>query len=475
MTSPPSASRNFRSLCWPALLATAVLAGCTVGPDYRRPQVGMPAAWVAPVPHGATVSALGGWWRRFDDPVMLTLQDQAEASSPTLDQAVARILQARATLDTNRAQGAPTANVGASYTESGQRSSSGTQSVQFSSGGFQPSADASWTLDLFGKIRRNSEAARARIEARGDDLANARIALAAEVADHYVQYRGCEQLADLYDQQAKSQNETARLTRITERAGFTSPADAELTDASAATVRASYTDQRAQCDLLVKSLTSLTGSPEAKLRATLAPGTGHLPMPTILNVATLPADLVRQRPDIAASERELAASSAEIGAATADLYPSLSLSGSISAGGGLTQWSFGPSVSLPILDGGKARAGVRSARAAYKLQFATYRESVRAGILEVEQALVRLQSTRARDADLARSARGYAASFAAIDRQRQVGSVSMIERESARRNALEAQRTLVDLRQTQVRALIALYKALGGGWEAGVISIGILK
>jgi outer membrane protein, multidrug efflux system len=475
MLSPPPISRRRRSLGCSALLGAALLAGCTVGPDYQRPQIATPASWSAAVPQDDGKSTLAGWWQRFDDPVLLQMQAAAEAHSPTLDQAVARIQQARATLATNRAQGAPTLSGGASYTESGQQMSSGGQSVQFVSGGFQPSADASWALDLFGKVRRNSEAARARIEARGNDLANARIALAAEVADDYVQYRGCEQLADLYGQQAQSQAETARLTRISQQAGFTAPADAELTDASAASVRASFTDQVAQCDLLVKSLTSLTGSDEAALRATLAPGKARLPMPATLDVTTLPADLVRQRPDIASSERELAASSAEIGAAKADLYPSLSLSGSVSSGGGLTQWSFGPSLSVPILDGGKARAGVRSARAGYDLQLATYRETVRTGLLEVEQALVRLQSARGRDADLARSAQGYAASFAAIDRQRQVGSVSMIDRESARRNALDAQRTLVNLRLTQVRELISLFKALGGGWDATTASTGIVK
>jgi len=475
MIRPPHLLHSRRSPGWSAIVAATLLAGCTVGPDYQRPQIATPATWVAPLPEGGGASTLEGWWQRFDDPVLLRLQEQAEESSPTLDQAIARIQQARATLDTNRAQGRPTANVGASYTKAGQTTSAGGQNFQFATGGFQPSADASWLLDLFGKVRRNSEAARARIEARGDDLADARIALEAEVADDYVQYRGCEQLAALYQEQASSQAETARLTRISQRAGFTAPADAALTDASAASVRASATDQVAQCDLLVKSLTSLTGTDEAAVRALLAPGKAQMPMPAMLDVTTLPADLVRQRPDIASSERELAASSAEIGAATADLYPSLSLTGSISSGAGLTQWSFGPSLSLPILDGGKARAGVRSARAAYQLQLATYRESVRAGILEVEQALVRLQSARARDSDLVRSAQGYAQSFAAIDRQRQVGSVSMIERESARRNALDAQRSLVDLRQTQVRELIALYKALGGGWDGAAPTTGSLK
>ncbi|RZM26692.1 MAG: hypothetical protein EOP67_41465, partial [Sphingomonas sp.] len=107
----PSHARTRRSLCWTPLLTAALLAGCTVGPEYRRPQVAMPAAWVAPLPHDASATALKGWWQRFDDPVLLRLQEQAEASSPTLDQAVARIQQARATLDTNRAQRRPLANV----------------------------------------------------------------------------------------------------------------------------------------------------------------------------------------------------------------------------------------------------------------------------------------------------------------------------------------------------------------------------
>ncbi len=444
--------------------AAIVVGGCTVGPDYDRPQIATAAAWVAPRPHGGEDGRLIGWWDRFGDPVLTDLQRYAEDNSPTLEQAVARIDQARATLAGNRAQGLPNVTGSGSYTAAGQRVESDGQTQTDWSDDLQYGADASWEIDLFGKVRRNTQAARARIEARVDDWHDARVSLAAEVADDYVQYRGCEQLVELYRQQAESQGETARLTRIKTDAGFTAPADAELTDASEASVRSTLTDQIAQCDLLVKSLTSLTGLEEAALREMLAPGAGTLPQPAVLAVDSVPVDLLRQRPDIASSERELAAASAEIGAATADLYPSLTLGGSITAGG-TTQWSFGPSISLPLFDGGSARAGVNSARAAYDLQLATYREAVRAAVLEVEQALVRLDAARVRDADTTRAAQGYQANFAAIERLREVGSTSMIERESARRNALDAQRTLLDLRMAQIRYWIALYKAFGGGWE----------
>jgi NodT family efflux transporter outer membrane factor (OMF) lipoprotein len=321
-------------------------------------------------------------------------------------------------------------------------------------------------VDLFGKVRRNIQASRARVQARIDDWHDARVSLAAEVADDYVQYRGCEQLAALYEGKAQSQTESARLTRINATAGFTAPADAELADASAASIRSAWNDQVSQCDLLVKSLTSLTGADEKFLREVLSPGKGTLPTPGKLNVISVPADILRQRPDIGSSERELAAASEEIGAAVAKLYPSLTLNGSITASGGASLWSFGPSLSVPIFDGGSALAGIRSANASYDLQLATYRESVRSVVLEVEQALVRLGSSLARDADTARAAEGYQANFSATERQYQAGSVSLLDRESARRNALDAQNALVTLRMTQVRDWIALYKALGGGWDA---------
>ena len=461
-----------QALCG-TIAASLLLAGCTLGPNYVEPQLAaVPARWQAPQPHDGELATLTDWWAQLDDPVLVQLQQRAEAFSPSLGQAVARIDQARANLATSRANGLPQVTGSGAYSVAGQvdidsdnSASTGSDPTNVTSDGAQAGLDASWEIDLFGKVRRQNQADRARIEARIDDWHDARVSLSAEIADYYVQLRGCEQLTGLYDQQATSQNETARLTRTSADAGFTAPADARLTEASAASTRASLKEQRAQCDLLVKSLVTLTGMDEGELRDLLSPGRGELPDSFEFRVESVPADIIRQRPDVASAERELAATSAEIGVATADLYPSLSLGGSISLASGVAPWSFGPSISLPIFDGGRARAGVRSAEASYDLQYHTYREAVRSAVLEVEQALVQLDAARGRADDAAEAANGYQDYFTAIERLRQVGSANVLDLESARRNALDAQRNLVSLRTATAQYWIALYKALGGGWD----------
>jgi len=449
-----------------ALLATA----CTVGPAYQRPDPEVAGAWTAPTPRGGASAALVDWWARFDDPILTTLQADAQQNSPTLDQALARIDQARANLSTQHAANWPSATASATRTRSKQTSTTGKSILATTS---QESLDASWEIDLFGKTRRNVQAAQARVQARTDDWYDARISLAAEVADDYVRYRGCEQLAEALGQEAASQEISARLTRINANAGFSPASDVALADAAAASTRSSHTDQEGQCDLLVKSLASLTGRLESEVRASLAPGKLSLPRPALLEVASLPADLVRQRPDVASSERELAAASAEIGAAVASLYPSLTLSGSISTSGGLDQWSFAPALSLPIFDGGQRRANVRSVRASYAYQLAAYRQTVRSAVLEVEQDLVQLDVARRRQADADLAAQGYQTSFRATDQLYRAGNAALLDRETARRTALDAQQSLINLRVTELRQWIALYKALGGGWDATKATLAI--
>lgn len=455
----------------PVLIGVACLflTGCTVGPNYQRPQLSMPASWQAARPHAGSTQALVNWWSGFGDPALTQLQQWAESDSPSLDVAVARITQARATLTTSHADALPAVTASASHTRAQQTFQFGATPSTTRTTSTLGGLDASWELDLFGRVHRNNQAARARIEARENDWNDARISLAAEVADSYAQYRGCRQLAGAYRQQMESQEETTRLTRLTADAGFTAPSDLALADAAAASVRSSYIDQQSQCDLLVKTLVSLTGKQEEEIRELLAAQDAVLPQPPSLSVTSVPADVLRQRPDVASSERELAAASAEIGAAIADLYPSLSLSGTISIGvtngAGAKNWSFGPTLSLPLFDAGKRRANVRSVRAAYDIQLATYRQTVRDAVREVEEALVQLDAARSRESDAERAAQGYRANFAAIEQLRRAGNASMVEREQARRNALDAERSLINVRVTRVRQWIALYRALGGGWQ----------
>lgn len=454
------------------LACVLALAGCAaVGPDYKAPEAATAAQWQTALPHSGQETSLENWWAQWNDPNLTRLIEAALADNPSLDKALASIASARASLASANAGFAPSLDGSASVTRARQQQQSGTTSTLTSrSAGF----DASWELDLFGKVRRSAEAAQASLQARVDDWHDARVSLAAEVADTYVQYRACLLLVDAYTQELASMEKTAQATDVSVKAGFTSRADGSLARASLASTQSSLQAQRVQRDLLVKSLVALTGLDEAQLLAQLAQWDGGgkaLPQPAVFRVASLPADVLRQRPDVASLERALAAASAAIGAAQADLYPSLSLSGAVSISAsslasGITSWSFGPALSLPLFDGGKRRAAVASAEADYQSTLAAWRQGVRGAVKEVEQALVNLDGVAYRSERAALAAREYRAFLEATEVRWHAGSVSLLTLEEARRSALSSQIESLTLQRDQVQYWIALYKAVGGGWTA---------
>ena len=455
------------------LIFTATLSllgsACAVGPNYQAPLPTLPMAWQAAVPNDPSAPATAAdWWARFDDPAVATLVRWAEADSPTLDKAAAAIASARATLTSSGAAALPTVSGSGSVTRARQATIGIAPVVATTR---SASLDASWELDLFGKLKRGREAAAARVEARNDDWASARVSLAAEVADDYVQYRACRMIEATYADQFKSQQETARITAIAIRAGLSAPADDDLAQAGASSANSTRIEQQTACELLVKALVTLTGVPEATLRSTIDAARKPLPSPAVFDVARVPTALLRQRPDIAAAERTLAAASADIGQAEANRYPSLSLAGSIglaatSGTSALTSWSFGPSLALPIFDGGTRRAAVASAQAAYDSAYADYRSSVRSAVQEVEEALVQLYGASRRSEDAAQAAERYRRYFNATEINWRAGGASLLTLEEARRSSLTAETSLLALKRDQLRQYIALYKALGGGWEA---------
>lgn len=453
-----------------ALTAVLALGACAVGPDYGAPAVST-ATWSAPLPARVGTASLVEWWDRFHDPVLSGLLAAAEADNPSLAQAWASIAKARATVAQDRADRLPVVTAGGSAQRAKQSALGRTATANTLSGAL----DASWELDLFGKLRRTQEAAEARVEARTDDWHVARVSLAAEVADDYVQYRACRLLARAYADQAASQADTARATATSTRAGFTSPVNGALAEASAASLRASAIEQQAECDVLVKALVSLTGLEETGLRRRMQEKPGvPPPLPALegFTVDSVPAAALAQRPDLASLERELAAASAEIGVAEADRYPSLSFSGEIARSGTalgslMTTWLLGSSLTAPLFDAGKRAAAVDSARAAYDYRLAAYRSGVRTAIREVEQALVRLDAAARRTGDARTAAQAYRTYFEAIDRNWRAGGASLLDREEALRNALNAEISLITVQRDQIEYWIALYKALGGGWQAG--------
>lgn len=452
----------------PAAVLASLLAACaTVGPDYQAPRLATPTEWQAALPHGGRSADLLHWWQSFNDPVLDKLLARAEADSPSLDQAWASIVAARANLSSAQASQLPslTGSGGVSRTGNLRQGQGGTATTSTAA------LDASWEVDLFGGIKRSTEAARARASASVSDWHEARVSLAAEVANEYVSYRACQLLLASYQADAQSRQVTAQLTNRSVAAGFSAQSDADLAEAGTATATSNVLAQAAECELDIKSLVALTGMAEHELRATLAQGPLQLPKPATLAVQSLPAQLLAQRPDLATKERNLAAASADIGVAEANRYPRFSLLGSISSsevrgGSGSSPWSFGPSLSLPLFDGGSRRAAVDKARASYEQALASYRQGVLDAVKEVEQALVRLDAATRSEASRRASAEGYQRYLAATRAMWQAGSASLLTLEQAQRDARGAEQTYITSQRDRILDGIALYKALGGGWEA---------
>ncbi|HCE66397.1 MAG TPA: hypothetical protein DER40_02375 [Geobacter sp.] len=449
----------------PLIISTALgLTACaTVGQDYHRPDLQVPASWQAP--QTGKLTDLTCWWTTFNDATLDSFLDATQKDNPTLAKAAAAIDKARANRASVEAGFLPQVNASAAAGWSGSLKN-GTGTSRIANGGL----DSSWEIDLFGKNRRSAESAGALAQAREADWHDARVSLAAEVAGTYIDYRACRQKEKYYSEQADSQANTSNLTQLSATAGFTAPADARLAEASAASTRSTALAQKTECEVLVKSLVALTGMDEPSVRRQLGQGTMSLPQPESLAVSSVPADLVRQRPDIVSVERTLASTSAQIGVAEAGRYPSFSLSGSISLSASSASpmtapWSFGPTLSLPLFTGGRTEAGIKSARADYDSALADYKQVVRTAVKEVEQSLVRLDSMAKREQEAGKSAEGYRAYLMATEQNWRVGGASMLDLETARRSTISADISLLELQQSRLQYWIALYKAMGGGWK----------
>ncbi|MEN9490139.1 MAG: hypothetical protein RJA63_588 [Pseudomonadota bacterium] len=447
---------------------SALLAGCMVGPDYRQPEPPVPATWQAPLPHGGNAARLAEWWRQFDDPLVAELIGLAERSNPSLSQALARIEQSRANAASARSRLFPATSLHAGERRSGGSGMTPSQTVA------SASLDASWEIDLFGANRRGREAAKARLEGAQATWHDARVSLAAEVAQEYLGLRTCEALLTEAELDLDSRRNTEQLTARKVAAGFAATPDNALASASTAEAETRVLGQRNDCDISIKSLVALTGTAETDLRARLAPQTGRIPSPASLGIDELPAQVISHRPDVVAAERELAAASADIGGAEAARYPRLSLSGTIGPqfvrlDGAKQQasiWSFGPALDLPLFDAGLRAANVDAARARYDEALAGYKAKVRQAVREVEQSLVKLGRGVERARASRQAAEGYDSAFRAAEQRWQAGIGSQLELEELRRLAITARSQHLAVLRENVAAWIGLYRAVGGDWQS---------
>ena len=481
--------KNYTRVAFYALLPLWVGACATSSPP-QMVSAPLPARWLAPLPaqvslaqqpqkpHQGSLTDLTQWWQQQGDPLLVELIAAAQAVSPTVATARSRIEQSRAARVAAGAALAPTLDASASASRGNSQQSGGPGASPIATT-TQAGLQAAWEIDLFGGNRASANAATERLAGAEAQWHDARVSVAAEVANQYYSLRSCRQLAQVTQADAASRQETARLSNLGTQAGFTAPATDALARASAFEGSGRATQQRAQCELDIKALVALTGIAEPDIRSKVAEAQEGRAQAAIISIASVPANALAQRPDVFSAEREVAAASADIGSFEAQRYPRLSLSGAIGRSGihsggetvSLNTWSIGPlALTLPLFDGGRRAANVAAARARYDEAAALYRARVRQAVREVEQALVTLQSTAERETDAQGAVAGFQASFTGTEARYRSGLAGLIELEDARRSLLAAQITQASLQRERRAAWVALYRAMGGGWTPALVS-----
>ena len=453
------------------------LAGCgTTGSSPAPFQFALPTLWTranAPAQPVLRVEAredFGDWWRRLDDPLLTALIDDAQQHSPDLRTAQARVREARARRTAAGANRYPglTGSVQASRSRSSEETGSGNTQSFYSAG-----LDASWELDVFGGVRRGVEAAEADLDAARANLDGARVTLAAELALNYVEVRVAQRRLAIARANLDAQSETLQLVEWRTQAGLASSQEVEQARSNRAQTQAQIPALEIAQIEAEHALDLLSGQPPGTLHARLA-GDGTLPALPVQLAIGIPADTLRQRPDVRAAERAVAAETARLGAAEAARYPGFTLSGSI----GLEALRFGAlgnsgaaassllaGISAPLFDAGRLRAQAELQDAVRDRAQIAYEQAVLAALRDVENALTALDRSRARESALTEAARA-AQNAADLARQRyQAGLIDFQAVLDTERTRLSVEDSLARTRADGVQALIRLYKALGGGWS----------
>jgi NodT family efflux transporter outer membrane factor (OMF) lipoprotein len=467
----------FLAICgWIAL----VTSGCMVGPDFHPQHPDAPPGWAgvpkAPAKHPSVPTAqpaeLAQWWKRFDDPVLTRLVEDALKTNLDMQLAVAIVRQARA------ARGIAVAALWPSLTASTQYQRETTVLLSQAQAGqaqnlYQAGFDAAWEIDLFGGQRRNVESADANVLASTEGVSLAQVTLAAEVALNYVQLRGYQQQIVVAKENLKSMQDTALITRQKAKAGFNCDLDIANADANVATTEAQIPVFETSAKQSIYALSVLLARHPADLLEQLTP-TDNIPGVPPQIPAGLPSDLLRRRPDIRQAEAQLHAATAQIGVATADLFPKFSLTGTVSWQTNLLNnfwananraYSAGPSVTWAIFQGGAIVSNIRVQEALTDQALITYRKTVLGAFQDVENALIAFTKEQEHYKSLKDS---VAANSIAADLSLKLYKEGLLEFLNvlvAERSLFAAENALVQSNCNITTDLIALYKALGGGWE----------
>jgi len=478
---------NFNSISALSLF----LGGCSVGPDYKEPVLAVPAAWTEAQQKGVDTrpAELTRWWTAFEDPMLNSLIDRAVQSNLDLRVAEARIREARASRAVVASGAWPTVDTSGSYTRSRTSENAFNIPSQNGTGGGSPGGnasgiklernlfnagfDANWEIDVFGGVRRSVEAADATIEATEYSRRDILVSLLGDVARNYIDLRGAQRRLAVARTNLKAQQDSLELTQVRFNAGLASDLDVSRAEAQISTTAAQIPTLESILKQAAYSLDLLLGLSAGALWKELESEVAIPNLPAEVLVG-LPSDLLRRRPDIRFAERQLAAATAQVGSAVADLFPRFSLTGaaglqSISASDWFTgrsrYWSIGPTISWPVFDAGRIRANIEIRNAQQEQALNRYEQAVLAALGDVEKSLVNYAQEQIRhrslnDAVVANRravvmanelyVRGLNDYLSVLDSQR---ALYLTETELAQSEA------------TMASNLVALYKALGGGWQ----------
>ena len=462
------------------------LAGCSFAPKYSPPVVPTPTAFKELTPEQSQATdgwktaepkdglLRGKWWEMFHDPELSALEDEAAASNQTVAVAFANFLAARAVVKQAQSQYYPTVSVNPSVTRE-RLSSLSTQSSPVTLNAYSLPLDASWELDVWGRIRNTVQANKLAAQATLADLETARLTVQAEVAADYFQVRIQDAQLQLLEAAVVAYQDSLKLTQVRNETGIASDQDVAQAEVQLEITRAQATDLGIQRAQLEHALATLLGKPPSIFALAPRPLTAK---PVAITFG-MPSQLLERRPDVAAAERRVAAANAQIGVARAAYFPTLTLDGAVGylssslshlVSGSTLVWSVGPSLSETLFDAGKRAAVTEQAWASYQGTVANYRQTVLTALQEVEDNLATL---RILSKELQEQAAAVVSSqrylTLANDRYK-FGIDSYLNVITAQTTLLSNQRTEMNLRMQQLTASVQLIKALGGGWDAAQLT-----
>lgn len=465
-----SISRHFETFTACLLCALALAACVPVGPDFHAPELQTPASWHNEPAEGLSAEALdpaslARWWTNFNDPVLSNLIERAVAGNLDLQLARVRLHEARARLGLSRADEFPTLTT----TGSATRSHNYSQTQNLFAIGF----DAGWELDIFGGVRRSQEAAQADLAAGREDLRDVLVSLLGEMAANYLEARTFQARIAAATGNLQFQEETFKLTDWRYQAGLTDELAVQQARYSLASTRAQLPNLRTGLEESLNRLAILTGDEPGRIHE-LMKEPALIPAPPVTVAVGVPAETLRQRPDLRRAEQQLVAATARVGVAVSDLYPKFRLSGSL----GLNSedsvdilsatsrsWRFGPSFSWPLFDGKQVQHNIEIQSSLQEQKLLQYRSVVLAALAEVENAIAAYVEEQRRHNFLVEAAQAarIAAELTRIKYQAGLQDFSIVL--DAQRSQLSIEDQLAQSQGAVSSNLVRLYKALGGGWQ----------